>query len=199
MKYLFLFFSFILILLFSCNEKKDNDPNIPDAFQETKDISDWSSLKRGYSNIVDQLYDDLCKKDDELKKIEEGIKAAIENDRIKTEKLRLFFSDNENYYQTALSMAEQMTDSIMKMEVIQKLNNDRDQFLNVHMSSKLYLDHLQRKSEELNNLHISLKIKQTMPEIRKYQSSFRSDSTLLNQVIKEYDSIVQSIQAKINE
>jgi len=199
MKYSFLFLGFVLILLFACKEKKDNDQTIPNAFQDTKDMSDWSSLKRGYLNIVDQLYDDLCEKDDELKKIEEGIKAAIENDQIKTEKLKLFFSDNENYYLTALSMAEQMTDSIMKKDVMQKLNSDREQFLNVHGSSKLFLDHLQKKSEELNNLHIALKIKQTMPEIRKYQSSFRSDSTLLTTVIKEYDSILQSIQTKIKE
>jgi hypothetical protein len=188
-----------LLLFSACTGKKEYDQNVPDAFQKNSNISELSSFKRWNSSIVEELYQDLTKKNEELKQLEQSINDLKADEKSKTEEIVKFFDDNTNYYDNAISMTANITDSILRTEIINTLNADKQEYLSNINEIQGVMDEIRKKSEELNNYHIALKIALTMDVIHNYQTSLKTDTTALRNIVKNYDGTINLVKEELKK
>lgn len=102
------------IILFSC-EKKEEEKNVPEAFQN-KSVSFESS--RYDTDLVENIYADILKKDKNLQKLDDEIR---ENEKKKIEAMKAFTQYNEkseNYYNSVKGKADDVQDSVIKNKLL---------------------------------------------------------------------------------
>ncbi len=212
--------TFIIITIFtfvSCQnsekEKEDIKTNqTPEVFQEHTVLEDVSSYsKRGeYETLTDKLYNELIEKDAELKTIEEAIKNIKISPKTTYDNItknNIFLVNNSKYYNelkpffndtiaNIKSYVAKIQDSTLRKKmiaiVLESEENYNAKVRNLERLNKL----LERKSIELYDYRAALKIAETIKSMEDYQNNFKQDTTSLNELIKNYDDLINTIKLK---
>ncbi len=198
MKNLTFFFVLIFALTF-LSECKQKDENVPDAFQEKSVISDVSYVKRGYSDLITQLYSEILEKNKDLQALEDSIKKIRKTSSENTEDANKFFENNQKYYNAAYQRIEIIQDSILREKIFKELSENENSFNEKTKKLTKLLAEISQKQAELNDYYTSLKILLTMKQNEKYQNDNLPDTTAVSNLKGKYEDIIKLIKEKIKE
>ncbi len=198
MKNLTFFFVLIFALTF-LSECRQKEENVPDAFQEKSVIDDVSSIKRGYSDLITQLYSEILEKNKDLQALEDSIKNLRKTSSENTEDANNFFENHQKYYNAAYQRIEIIQDSILREKIFEKLSENENSFNEKTKKLTNLLADISQKQAELNDYYTSLKILLTMKQNEEYQNNNLPDTTAVSNLKGKYEDIIKLIKEKIKE
>lgn len=185
------------VLIFTACE--DNKPNVPDAYENHGIVSDISSLKRGYSDLITTLYNDILKKNKDLKALEDSVEKLKNVTFKKTNNINNFFENNQDYYNAAFARIEIIQDSVLREKIFDQLSENENTFNSKTKKLTELLGDISQKQAELNDYYTSLKILITMKQNEDYQNNNLPDTNTISGLKSEYFKIIKTIKEKINQ
>jgi len=183
----------ISLLFIACNSPRPHPeaaPETPAALQENKSYEIGIS-KRGGHDLVEELYDELLKKDPELQRLEDMIAVLDEQ---KTDSLAAFRDyDNkvQSYYRSAGMHLGNINDSALRMEIKSLISNSESAYQNKISRHSRLIELIHAKDSSLADLHIVLKLVRTMSVMEKFQSDHLPSTTPAETVNRNFDNAIQ--------
>jgi len=186
----------LISLILSCTNTKEesNTRNeTPEIFQDKEIISDISSWKRGYYNIVEELYSEIKEKNEELQSIEKNIKQIAEDNYNDTKEIYKYISNNQNYYTGTKDYIISIQDSILREKINVILAKSEKGFKNYTADLNFLKETLNRKEQELADHYSAMKIVLTLHSIETYQNNEFPDTSAVNKLIKRYENLIENL------
>ena len=152
----------------------------------------------GYKDLVEELYDQAVKQNDNLKSIEDGIDKFEKKKEEALAKYNSFTSYNYRYYNDAKAKATTITDATTKQKAIDIISKSEIRYNNKLTEWKLAIAALNTRETELNDLHALLKITITEQMIDKYQTTELPDNSKLKEATNDLPGLIQKIKAITN-
>lgn len=198
MKFFYLSFFIISIVLFSCNNNRpaafpENRPEeTPKALQEDKSRSGGSLLsKRSYKDdLVEDLYSELLEKNSAFSELEHGIGKLKEAKKDSAESFNAFNLKNNSYYNSAGTHIGAIADSVLKQRIRLLVDNSLSKYKSAIAGHNNLIAAVNSKNITLNDLHIILKLTQTLGMIEKYQASDLPSTKPLENTSKAFDKVI---------
>jgi predicted RNase H-like nuclease (RuvC/YqgF family) len=194
-------FSIILtaLVLFGCTNSRDNEnTQIPEALEEeTTEVRLFS--KRGYGDLVDRLYTEEVNKSAELKKIEAQIKDIRQAKKDSLDEFEDFNENNNSYYTSALSKSGNISDSLLKQRIAEMISESKRNYSDKISELEKAVSALEGKSATLNDYHIALKIKITLPLIEKFQNSKLPAARPIKNLMNNYDKVIKRVDSVVSK
>ncbi len=188
----------LAIVHFSCNnqkpvEREKQQAETPKALQADNgsgsEVS-FLSKKRYEDDLVEQLYDELLKKNKQLADLENNISQLKENSKDSAVAFNAFDNKNNSYYTAANGHLDAIKDSAIKQRISLLISNSLSKYKNTITVHQSLLDVINKKDLRLDDLHVVLKLTQTLAMIEKYQSVSLPSTKPLEAVSKKYDKII---------
>ena len=185
----------LFLSIYSCNPQKTEpspQQETPKALTEDKK-SDFSLSSRSRSeDLVDEIYKEEVNKSALLKNLEKNISDISDNKRDSIQSFEDFDSKNTSYYRSAIEKANMISDSLLKKKMLEIIAFNKSAYESQIAEVKTMLKVLDQKSVSLNDYHTILKLKLTLPIIKKYQKTNQPPVKPLQQVNKEYDRLIKT-------
>jgi hypothetical protein len=191
---------FIITILLACNSNRNQDaqqPPIPKALEEKGSYS--VITKRGYNNVVEDLYEELVKNTTELQNIEAGIDAVSNNRNDSTKNFNFYNDKNEGYYLQANQKINEIKDSLLKEKVKELLATSGSKYKNKVEAHKKFIENINTKMISLADLHTFLKIKTTMAVMEKYQTDNMPSTKPIEAYLKQIDNVANKVDGFIKK
>ena len=153
------------------------------------------SRSGGGRDLVEELYDQAVKQNDNLKSIEDGIEKFYKNKNEALEKYNSFTSYNNRYYADAKSKASTIADAATKQKANDIISKSEAVYRTKTADWQNTIAALNTNERELNNLHALLQILITEPIIGKYQNSELPNSTKTKEANSELLKVIEKIKA----
>lgn len=175
---------------FSCGNRKNNSdkPETPKALQD--DNLEIKSYSRSWSDLTEELYQELVDKTPALKKLEDDIAAFNKKPNELAEKFNTFDGKSNNYYLSANTKASTITDSLLKNKMLLLITNSQNQYLSKTAEHNSLLTLVSQKSTNLNDQHSVLKIILTLPIIEKFQNDDIPDKKEFLDLLKKQQELI---------
>ena len=189
-----LFFSAI-----SCDNPKDSKPQTQDTPKalEEKNLSEISEIssKRGYDNLVDNIYEELVNKSPELKNIESEISRVHESTNDSLSLFHKYDGKNQQYYSSSNNHLSKISDSGVRQQIKILLDNSLKNYKTSTQRHNELIKTLDLKSATLNDIHILLKLYKTLPIIEDYQKKKLPGTTPIENLIDDYNKTIQKTES----
>lgn len=163
----------------------------------TSGISKRGADGGGYKDIVDELYDQAVKQNDNLQSIEDGIDKFYKKKADAMEKYNSFTSYNSRYYSDARAKAASISDSVSKRKANEIISRSETAYYSSLTEWQTTIASLNKNEKELNDLRTLLKISVTEPMIKKYQEGNMPDNSKLKEANNDLQNIISRIRGLI--
>ena len=190
----------LLAIFISCNSER-TDPqqnNIPEALQDNKQSSKAIFSKRGWDDLVEELYNEKLQKDHELNKIDKLYKELRETKVDSLGEFDKYEEKNKSYYSSADLHLKKIQDSSLKKELETILLNSRSRY-------EQKLNHWRSLEETLNlaslnasDRYNAVKLLISLSMIGSYQEALPS-SKPIESVISSYNKLNTKLDAVIKK
>lgn len=164
----------------------------------TSGIASYDSRTGGYKDLVDELYDQAAKQNDNLGSIEDDIAKFYKKKDEALEKYNSFTSYNNRYYTDAKAKAGLIADAAAKQKANDIINKSETDYKIKLTDWQASIAILNARERELKDLHGLLQIIITEPMIAKYQGSNLPDNSKLKEANSDLKSVIEKIKAIIN-
>jgi len=185
---------FISAIVFSCNSNRPENKaqETPKALQTDNSSSETSFLskKRGYDDLVDELYNELLEKNAALNSLEHGIEKIKDDSKDSAELFNAFDNKNSSYYDAATRHLGSIKDSVLKERIKLLVANSLSRYKANTTAHNNLLASIAAKDINLDDLHIILKLTQTLGMIEQYQTGSMPSTKPLEHTGKAYDKII---------
>ena len=194
----FIYFSFLIIsIVFSCCNNKQAVPEskpeeTPKALQSYNESSGGSyiSKKRYDNDLVEELYNELLEKNAALSSLEKGIEKLKDDKKDSAVLFNTFDSKNNSYYSSANMHIGAIKDSVVKERIRQIIDNSLSKYKTKIAAHNNLVAAINTKDITLDDLHIVLKLSQTLRMMEQYQTSDLPSTKPLENTSKAYDKII---------
>jgi len=202
-----LILALLLSTLISCTNQQTPDRTGTEIAQATPQVlseKDYMSKsvsfsRKGYTDIITQLYEEAGKKDKALQALHRHINSLGELRDDSLAAYQNYDRTNTQYFQDAKNLSAQITDSTLREETLKSLGlfeqNYRD---SVSEYEKKHLN-IDEKALALHDQLILLKLAITRSMIKNYQANEIPNIEALTKIIQEYDEVIQETEALINK
>lgn len=198
MKHFFIYISF-LFLFYSCGLKSnrlssdsDTTKEIPKVLLDEK-YESFSRLKSS-EDLMEEIYEDLLNNDEKLKKLDESIKENFRKMFTVVKDFEEYQRKSSQYYSSALSNANRISDSLEKAKVTLDIKNSQLRYESlIHNLSKT--DSLIREtSGKIRESYIAFKIQKTLPIIEKFQKEKIVNGKNMDDFLQEQKKLLEEIK-----
>ncbi len=196
MKLFYFGFLIISIVCFSCDNKQfvpeSNQQETPKALQTDKESSGGSyiSKKRYDNDLVEELYNELLEKNAALSSLENGIEKLKDDKKDSAALFNTFDSKNNSYYSAANMHIGVIKDSAIKQRIKQLFENSLSKYNTKIAAHNNLIAAVNAKDATLNDLHIVLKLSQTLSMIEQYQTNDLPPTKPFENTSREYDKLI---------
>ena len=200
MKQLFILL-FLPLIFLSCNLRtnrtsSDIDNNeekeIPKVLLEEKDES--SSRIKGSDDLVEEIYDDILKNDERLKKLDESINDNNKKMYNALKDFEDYKRKSAQYYSSAESVALNITDSILSSRVTLDIANSKIKYEKLIQNLSNADSLIRDLSVKIKENYKAFKIQKTLPVIEKYQKEKIVNGKTMDEFIQEEKKLLQQIK-----
>jgi hypothetical protein len=186
----------LLFGVISCNSPRGSKPPTQDTPKALggKPLSELVYKSRS-DDLVDNIYTELVDKSPELKDMENKI-AKVQ--KSKSDSLSLFdkYDDkNHQFYSAAGSHLSRITDSLLRQQIKSLLDNSLKNYKTFTQRHNDLLKTVDLKAATLNDIHIILKLYETLPVIEEYQKTNLPATTPIENLINDYDKTIQKTES----
>jgi len=191
---------FLLAIFISCNSKRTQPQqnNIPEALQDNKKSSLAVYSKRGFDDLVEDLYNEKLENDPELSKLDRLYKGLNESKNDSLEELNKYVEKNNSYYSSADQHLNRIQDSSLKKEIEIILLNNKNRYkqkLNYLRSLEGSLDLISANATDRYN---AVKLLVSLSMIGSFQDATPS-SKPIESVINSYNKLNTKFDSVIRE
>lgn len=191
-----------LLLIIACNkseavQKVEDKKIVPKVLKESDSSWDLSSL-RYTDNILESIYKEISKDDDELKELHQNIDDIYNNKNALTQDFNRYNQKNISYYSSANSIINELDNEKLKellTEVIKSSESSYNREIKALLDESNTLDN---EIADLNDYIKTLKVIKTIDFIESYQKSEKSDIELIielkNRIIKAKEKILSILE-----
>lgn len=148
----------------------------------------------GYKDLVDELYDQAVKQNDNLETIEEDINKFYKNKQEAVERYTSYINYNSRYYQDARAKTSSISNADTKQRGNDIILKSEAAYKAKVAELEMAMNTLITKERQLKDLHTLLKITITEPMINKSQNSSLPDKNKLNEASGELQQILDKIK-----
>ena len=152
------------------------------------------SRSGGGKDLVEELYDQAVKQNDNLKSIEEGIEKFYKNKNEAIEKYNSFTSYNNRYYADAKTKAITIADAVAKQKANDIISKSEAAYRTKTADWQNTISTLNANERELNDLHALLQVFITEPIIAKFQNSELPNSAKAKEMNSELLKVIEKIK-----
>jgi hypothetical protein len=167
-KYLVILF-ILSICAFSCESNRNESSSqekIPEPLEEESSM-EISSSRSG--DLVQQLYNDLAKRDEQIKSIEKQLNNLRKYKNDSLEVFDKYSENNSSFYNVASTYSSQITDSSLKRQMDALIGQSLERYNNQMIAHKNVVKAIELNNRTIANLHLALMILRTIPIMEKYQ------------------------------
>jgi len=179
-------FTFSLLLFFSCGQKNTEANN---AVENANSTTSYTRFSKG-QNILDAIYNEQIKNDENLKKLDDKIKALYEDKEKVTNINQEIMNKSSEYYSDVESIANNITDSLLKKQILEliKISADKN-YLKEKKFIELSLE-INKNNQMIHSHYSAFKIRKTLPEIEKYQNAHPLKTDSLEKFIEKQNKLL---------
>lgn len=164
----------------------------------TSGISKKMTDGGGFKDIVDELYDQAVKQNNNLQSIEDGIEKFYRKKNDALEKYNSFTNYNSRYYSDARAKAGNISDTAARKKAFDIINRSETTYRTTLSGWQNNIAVMNAQEKELNDLHTLLKIMISEPAIKKYQDGNFPDDSKLKEAGNDLQSIIRRIREITN-
>ena len=154
-----------------------------------------NSRDGGGKDLVEELYFQAVKQNDNLKSIEDAIESFHRKKDDALEKYAGFTYYNNRYYTDAKTNATQISDGTLRQKTNDLINKSETAYHARLAEWSNIIATMKEKEKELRDLHVQLMVMTTLPSIEKYQSSSLPDPTKAKEANTELQLVIDKIRA----
>jgi len=163
-----------------------------------EDKSDFSFSKRGGSNLVESLYEELVSQDTALKRLEDQINELNKSQRDSTESFSNFNQKIKSYYRIANSDATEIKDSVLSEKIRLLVVGSLAKYNTQVSKHNELLKTIGAKESAIADLHKAVKIVTTLAVIEKYQKGNMPDTKQLRGYDQKQDKTIHLADTLLN-
>lgn len=149
----------------------------------------------GGRDLVEELYEQAVKQNDNLKAIEDGIDRFYKKREDAMEKFNSYTYYNSRYYADAKAKAAPIADSSAKQKATDMIFKSENKLAAKLAEWKNTIAVMDANEKQLRDLHALLKITVTVPMIEKYQADNLPDYSKLKEAGDELRTVIEKIKA----
>jgi len=153
------------------------------------------SSRSGGGNLVDDLYEQAVKQNNNLESIEDGIEKFYKSRNEALEKYNSFTSYNSRYYSDAKSKAAMITEAVTKQKANDIISKSEAAYQLKMSDWQTIITTLNTNERELAALHTLLKVMITEPIIAKYQATNSPDNAKAKEASSDLLKVIEKIKA----
>ena len=161
----------------------------------TSGISKEYKSDGGYKDLVEELYDQAVRQNDNLKSIEDDIEKFHKKRNEAIEKYNSFINYNNRYYTDSKSNAATITDAVTKQRANDLIGKSEANYKIKIADWQSSISAFNSSEKELSDLHTLLEIMITEPIIGKYQTTGFPDTTKFKEANDELLNVIDKIKA----
>jgi len=178
-------------ILSSCTRRQTNHQNneTPKSLDDKKSYSLIS--KRGQTDMVESLYDELVSEKAELKQLENEIDDLHDQAPDSLSVFENFNSKNNKYYSSAKQHVDQIKDSVLKEKMKMIIRNSQTNYDNRIAALSGLVNQLNDREITLNDYHLILKLNKTLTMIEGFQKNNLPSIKPIGSVISKYNKLIQ--------
>lgn len=165
------------------------------AFSITTLISGISKSSGDRGNLVDDLYSQAIKQNNNLKSIEEEIEKFYKNKQEALDKYNSYNNYNTRYYNDAKTHAATIADVATKQRTLDLIRKSEAEYYSKLTNWKNHISALDVQEKELKDLYQLLQVLITIPMIEKQQQTSLPDSNKLNEANNDLKQVIEKIKA----
>jgi hypothetical protein len=153
------------------------------------------SRSYGGRDLVEELYEQAVKQNDNLEAIEDGIEKFYKNRNEAIEKYNSFTAYNNRYYMDAKSKAATIADAATQQRANDIIIKSEAAYKVKTANWQNTIANLNANEKELTNLHTLLQIMITESMIDKYQNSSLPDNAKAKEANNDLLKVIEKIKA----
>ncbi|MFP7654944.1 hypothetical protein [Chryseobacterium proteolyticum] len=185
----------LVALLISCKENNSENAPIADNLVDHAESSVSGSFKSGRGgDMIDQIYSELIKSDNNLKVLDDKINDANREAIQVIFKYKEILDKSESYYHDAQYHTDAISDSILKNELTKSIKASSDQYSLKVKNIKDLISQIDVNEKKMNDLYTAFKIRKTLPEIEKYQQAHPLKTDQLNIFINKQNTLLKELK-----
>jgi uncharacterized protein (DUF3084 family) len=188
--------STLFLLIFSCKQKDAETNPLENNAVDNVESSVSNSLKsvRGKGNMVLEIYSELLKNDKNLQDLEQQIeKIRTETQSVVSEYEKIIYK-SDSYYNDAKHLTRSINDSLMKKEIEREIKFSSEKYDLKTQKIKDLIVKINQNSSTIEDQYITFKIKNTLPEIEKYQNAHPLKTDSLNNFINKQNQLLNELK-----
>lgn len=148
----------------------------------------------GSKDLVDELYFQAVKQNNNLEAIEEDIEKFYKRKSEAMEKYNSFTVYNNRYYSDARANANNIADTSTRKKAVEIITKGETRYRSKLAGWESVIASLSKNEKELTDLHTLLKILVTEPIMEKYQQNNLPDSNKASEVNDDLKKVIQKIK-----
>lgn len=185
----------LVALLISCKENNSENAPIADNLVDHAESSVSGSFKSGRGgDMIDQIYSELIKNDNNLKVLDDKISDANREAIQVIFKYKEILDKSESYYHDAQYHTDAISDSILKNGLTKSIKASSDQYSLKVKNIKDLISQIDVNEKKMNDLYTAFKIRKTLPEIEKYQQAHPLKTDQLNIFINKQNTLLKELK-----
>lgn len=149
----------------------------------------------GYKDMVEELYSQAVKQNEKLETIEEDIEKFYKKKSEALEKYNSYTAYNNRYYADARAHAAGIADTANRQKANALVAKAENHYKEKIAGWQTTITSLNKKEQELKDLHTLLKIVVTEPMMEKYQNNNLPESSKANEANGDLQQLIQKIKA----
>ncbi|WDF76355.1 hypothetical protein PQ469_20920 [Mucilaginibacter sp. KACC 22773] len=174
--------STLLIILFfsACNSTPSKDiatpkTDMPEPLKDDK--SDFSMKRMPSGSLMDEIYDDLAKKDPQLQKLEEQLTHFNGGIADSLKAFNNYAAKSDGYYFSANESLTAIKDTVLRVQLSALIAESKLKYMEKISRFTSLKAHIDSNQIKMDDYHAVLKIVATLPIIEKYQDKNMPDIT----------------------
>jgi hypothetical protein len=175
---------FLVAVVFSvgCKPAPAKDPStpgaeIPEALKDEKSSSGFLTKSNLRGSMMDNIYDDLTKKDPALQKLEEQLQHFNAGFPDSLKKFNEYANKSTAYYSSANESLNMLKDTVLRNQLRALLADSKSKYMGKISRFSNLMAHIDSNRIKIEDYHTVLKVVTTLPVIEKYQDNTMPDIT----------------------
>jgi hypothetical protein len=189
----------IAFAICSCNQtspikKEAVKEETPEALQDGYSIS---KVSRSYSNIMEELYQELMEKDEALKKLDEEIEMQRSKEEDLQKLVEGFNSKSSNYYNAASGGISTIKDQDLQRRMLAMVAQHQNLYNANFKNLENWTDVISKKRVSISDHYTAMKIALTLEVMASYQKNQKPEVKEFQTFAKQEDSLISVVKKKI--
>lgn len=202
MKSTIIYSALLVLVIVSCNSKRENTSKtteMPKALEEKTAFSS-DSYSRNSEDLLEDLYQELAAKTPDLTALDKEINELNNSKSDSSKSFYEYNSKNESYYSTAKNrIANSIKDSLLRQKISSLLENSLHKYKTSTAKHNALLANIDSSDTSLSDLYLALKITKTLPIIEQYQQQHLPSTKPLEGYLQQQQKTIKKIETNLKK